>query len=140
MLNEMLIGLLIASSTMSAGASTGIKSDINPKYECEIVYGVVLDAEKNGRICVDADPIYNYISYKGLDVRPGEVVKTYTFLDECGDVEYRFDEVCPIFVDRYEGDDRVYAIFEILDGNDTVMGEIPLDIFSEVPDEYTHAL
>lgn len=137
MLKEILIGLLVASNTVLAGAE--IKSDTKPKYECDITYGVVLDIEKNGRVCVDADPTYNYISYKEIDANPGEVIKTYTFINEYGEIEYRFDKVCPISIDRYEGDDRTYAIFEILDGNDMVMGEIPLDAFPEVPDEYTHA-
>lgn len=131
---KMLIGLLVASSTMLTGVKA--EADAKPKYECDIIYGVVLDAEKNGRVVVDADPEYNYISYRGVDAKPGEVVKTYAFVDEYGDVEYRFDEVCPIFVDRYEGEDTEYVVFEILDGNNTVMGECPSSIFVDAPNLY----
>lgn len=63
----------------------------------EMDVGIVLDEDSNGQILNTSDDIYNYISYKGLPTRPGDLVTTYCIFNPQtnydDDVIYRIDIV-----------------------------------------------
>lgn len=61
----------------------------------EILNGVVLDEEKNGRV-TNGDPVYNYISYWRTPYCKGDKVRTYCIYNPYNnaedDIVKRFDE------------------------------------------------
>lgn len=116
-----LVGVL-AGVMMANANATPINTNVK-SVEVETVYGIVLNAEGDGKIVVDADPYYNYISYSGVDAEVGDCIKTIC-VNVNGECEYRYDTVVETCIDRYEGDDiNEYCVFEIHDGENTVMGE-----------------
>ena len=63
----------------------------------ERLVGVVLDTDGNGRILNTDDPYYNYISYRGVSLNPGDIIVTYCIYDPSTDAEddimERFDTI-----------------------------------------------
>ena len=62
----------------------------------ETTYGVVLNEQGDGMELREdkitpIDPYYNYISYRGIDAKPGQIIITVATLDEYGDWEDRRD-------------------------------------------------
>ena len=56
----------------------------------EILHGVVVDEARNGML-YNGDPIYNYISYKGLPVNVGDEITTLNIIRTEDDIIYRAD-------------------------------------------------
>lgn len=92
--------------------------------EVETIYGIVLNEQGDGKIVVNADEEYNYISYKSVeDAEIGDCIKTIC-VNIDGECEYRYDTIVETCIDRYEGDDaNEYCVFEIKDGENIIMGE-----------------
>lgn len=111
-----LIGLLAGLMLVGGTNTTSV--------EVRTDYGIVLNEQGDGKIVVDADPQYNYISYKNMaDIEIGDCIKTIS-VNINGECEYRYDTIVETCIDRYEGDDiNEYCVFEIKDGNKIIMGE-----------------
>ena len=111
---KLLIGVLAGLMLTNGATSVELRTD----------YGIVLNEQGDGKIVVDADEYYNYISYRGVKgTEIGDCVKTIS-ININGECEYRYDTIVETCIDRYEGDDaNEYCVFEILDGENIVMGE-----------------
>jgi len=63
-------------------------------FRMELDKGICLNTEQDGAI-LNADPDYNYISYRYTDARPGDTVYTILILNPfntyCDDYIYRHD-------------------------------------------------
>ena len=114
-----LAGLLAGLMLMGNTNATPVRS-----VEVRTDYGIVLNEQGDGKIVVDADDYYNYISYRNVaGAETGDCVKTVS-INVNGECEYRYDTIVETCIDRYEGDDiNEYCIFEIWDNNNIVMGE-----------------
>lgn len=102
-------------------------------YSVDVVYGVCVTADGDGELLDTEDEEwgeYNYISYRYVDgVEVGDVVKTVLF-NENGECVERYDQIMNGFVDW---DERWNTVYEITDGNDTIIGTLPLTSFDTYP-------
>ena len=61
----------------------------------DVTRGVNLDENGNGQIISPYYPGYDYISYRGLDVEPGDEIVTVCFwTGECDNIHMRIDWRC----------------------------------------------
>ena len=69
----------------------------NSRYIVEELIGICEDEAGNGYILNTADDFYTYISYRGLDIYPGDIVVTFCLYDPAGhgedDIIVRHDYV-----------------------------------------------
>lgn len=111
--------------------------------ETNVEYGIVMNEQGDGKIVVNADDYYNYISYSNIEgVEIGDCIKT-TNININGECEYRYDEIVETRIDRYEGDDiNEYCIFEIHDDGDIITGECSASTYINAVnmDEYSDML
>jgi hypothetical protein len=61
------------------------------------IYGIVLNEDGDGIVVnpesmEPVDDYYNYISYKGIDAAPGDIIITEEIINEDGEVEKRISD------------------------------------------------